>query len=344
MRKQYRRLPVMTACVLVVVVGLHSRSAIAQMTVSSARPNNAQQGTTGLSVAIAGSGFEKGAKTNWYVTGTTNTGGVTVNSTTFVSSSQLVANITIAGNATLGGYDVLVTNTSGRTGVGSDAFTVNPEAVTSILSNTNASGNQVTVQGDRLVTNSSGASTYENTPESCSTYSTAAQKTCITMSLLPNDWYLRAYSGSNRAVRLTFLALPGSPDESLLDGFYSAPVYVATRCFNASNNWVSIPLTIPAGTSNNRCSLRVNFTAANGTKYLFIMSPIYPGTGWSTVACTSSTLTDSCNTWKITPTPGNLLPNSSLANVANLYMIANSGKMTLIGTYKMTFNISLTQP
>jgi hypothetical protein len=343
MRKQYRQLPaVMSAFVLAVVLGLSSRSATAQVTVSSAKPNNAPQGTSGLNVTVAGSGFEKGAKATWHVTGTTDSGGVTVNSTTFVSSSQLVANITIAGNATVSGYDILVTNTSGRTGVGSDAFTVNPEAVTSSLYSKDTSGAAVTVQGDGLVTNSSGASTYENTPSTCSTYSTAALKTCITMSLLPNDWYLRLFAGSGRTVHLTFLKLGSSPDESALDGYYLAGI--ATRCFDANNNRVSIPLTIPPGTSNNRCSLRVNFTAANGTNYFFVMSPIYSGTGWSTVACTSGIPTDTCNAWTITPTPSNLLPNSSLANVANLYTIAKSGKMTLVGTYQMTFNIVLTQP
>jgi len=343
MRKQPKTLRALTGgCLVAIVLGFNVQRAAGQITVASATPNNAQQGTVNLDVKVAGSGFANGATTTWYVTGTTDTGGVVVNSTTFVNSSQVVANITIPGNATVSGYDIVVKNTSGRTGVGSDQFTVNPEAVTSIVSNTDTSGAAVTVQGDDLVLNSSGASTYENDPNSCSTYSTSAQKTCVTMSLLPNDWYLRAYSGSNRKVRLTLLALPSSPDESALDGLY--PLAVATRCFNASNSWVSIPLTIPANTSNNRCSLRFNFTAANGTGYFFVMSPSYAGTGWSTVACVASSATDGCTAWTITPTPGNLLPNPSLANVANLYTVGKAGRLTLVGTYKMTFNITLTHP
>lgn len=343
MRKQPGSLSLlMCACVVTIVLGLSVQRAAAQITVTSATPNNAQQGTVNLNVKIAGSGFANGATSTWYVTGTTDTGDVVVNSTTFVNSNQVVANITIPGNATVSGYDIVVKNTSGRTGVGSDQFTVNPEAVTSVLSNTDTSGTAVTVQGDDLLLNSSGASIYENDPNSCSTYSTSAQKTCITMSLLPNDWYLRAYSGSNRKIRLTFLALSGSPDESALDGLY--PLAVASRCFNASNSWVSIPLTIPANTSNNRCSLRVNFTAADGTGYFYVMSPIYAGTGWSTVACIASSSTDSCTAWTITPTPGNLLPNPNLADVADLYIVGKSGKLTLVGTYKMTFNITLTHP
>jgi hypothetical protein len=342
MRKQPRPLVVlMGACVVVIVLGFNVQRAAAQITVTSATPNNAQQGTANLNVNVTGSGFASGATTTWYVTGTTETGGVIVNSTTFVNSSQVVANITIPGNATPSGYDIVVKNTSGRTGVGSDQFTVNPEAVTSMVSSTDISGNAATVQNDDLFLNSSGASSYENNPSGCSTYSVSAQKTCEIMSLLPNDWYLRYYSGPIRQIRLTLVALSGSPDESALDGLY--PLAVATRCFNASNNWVSIPLTIRAGTSNNRCSLRVNFTA-NGISYFYVMSPLYAGTGWSTVACTASSLTDSCTAWTITPTPGNLLPNPNLADVANLYIVEKSGQLALVGTYKMTFNIALTQP
>ncbi len=96
----------------------------AQIQVNSTSPNAAPQSTTNLNVTISGSGFKKGAKAQWFVTGTTNPGGVTVNSTTFNGSSSLTANITIASGATLSGFDVLVTNTDGRTGKGTDLFTV----------------------------------------------------------------------------------------------------------------------------------------------------------------------------------------------------------------------------
>jgi len=66
-------------------------SAVAQIQVNSTNPAAAPQGTTTLNVTISGSGFKKGAKAAWYVTGTTNPGGVTVNSTTFNGSGQLTA-------------------------------------------------------------------------------------------------------------------------------------------------------------------------------------------------------------------------------------------------------------
>ena len=100
-----------------------SVSTAQQIQVSSTNPNAAPQGTTSLNVTVNGKGFQKGAAAKWFVTGTTNPGGVTVNSTTFNSSTQLTANITIASDATISGFDVQVA-AAGRTGKGSDLFAV----------------------------------------------------------------------------------------------------------------------------------------------------------------------------------------------------------------------------
>jgi hypothetical protein len=99
-------------------------SAVAQIQVNSSSPSAAPQGTINLNVTVNGNGFKKGAKAQWFVTGTTNPGGVTVNSTTFNGSGTLTANITIASGATISGYDVVVTNADGRTGKGTDLFAV----------------------------------------------------------------------------------------------------------------------------------------------------------------------------------------------------------------------------
>jgi len=96
----------------------------AQIQVTSTSPSAAPQGTTNLNVTVNGNGFKKGAKAQWFVTGTTNPGGVTVNSTTFNGSGQLTANITIASGAVISGFDVVVTNADGRTGKGTDLFAV----------------------------------------------------------------------------------------------------------------------------------------------------------------------------------------------------------------------------
>ncbi len=92
--------------------------------VNSANPNAAPQGTINLDVAIGGSGFKHGAQSQWFVSGTTNPGGVTVNSTTFVNSNQLTANITVADTATIASFDITVRNSDGRTGKGTGLFSV----------------------------------------------------------------------------------------------------------------------------------------------------------------------------------------------------------------------------
>jgi uncharacterized delta-60 repeat protein len=92
--------------------------------VTSANPSSAAQGTVNLNVTISGSGFKKGAKSQWFVSGTTNPGGVTVNSTALNNSQQLTANITVAADATIAQFDIVVLNTDGRTGKGTELFAV----------------------------------------------------------------------------------------------------------------------------------------------------------------------------------------------------------------------------
>jgi FG-GAP-like repeat/FG-GAP repeat len=103
---------------------LGTQPAASQIQVASTNPSAAPQGTVNLSVTVNGNGFKRGAIAQWFVTGTTNPGGVTVNSTTYKSSSQLTANITVAVDALQSGFDVVVKNTDGRTGKGTDLFAV----------------------------------------------------------------------------------------------------------------------------------------------------------------------------------------------------------------------------
>ena len=51
--------------------------------------------------------------------------GITVNSTTYVSATQLTANITIAAGAATGARNLTVTNGDGSTASAAGAFTVN---------------------------------------------------------------------------------------------------------------------------------------------------------------------------------------------------------------------------
>ena len=102
----------------------------AQVQVNNANPNNTTQGTVNLNVIVSGNGFKKGAKAQWFVTGTTNPGGVTVNSTTFNNSQQLTANISVAADAVIANFDIQVVNTDGRTGKGTELFAVKTKQTT----------------------------------------------------------------------------------------------------------------------------------------------------------------------------------------------------------------------
>lgn len=101
-----------------------SPQAGAQIKVTAANPNSTAQGTVNVDVIVSGSGFKKGAVAKWFVTGTTNPGGVTVNSTAFNSESQVTANITVSSTAVISSFDIQVTNTDGRSGKGTELFAV----------------------------------------------------------------------------------------------------------------------------------------------------------------------------------------------------------------------------
>jgi hypothetical protein len=91
-------------------------------TVTSALPDSAPQATT-LDVQINGSGFDSGSNATFELQGVVDSR-VHVNSTKYVRSTQLTANVTIAPDAIVSQYDVAVTTGSGKKGIGTDAFTV----------------------------------------------------------------------------------------------------------------------------------------------------------------------------------------------------------------------------
>ena len=92
------------------------------LTVTAASPDSAGRDTT-LSIAVAGTGFDNGSTVQFA------RGGIVdpklhVNGVAFVSGSKLNANVTIAVDAALGSYDVAVTTSTGKKGVGSELFAV----------------------------------------------------------------------------------------------------------------------------------------------------------------------------------------------------------------------------
>lgn len=85
-------------------------------------PGAAPQDTT-LDVRVFGTGFDAGSNADFLLEGET-TKTVMTNSTTFVNDTELIANITISADAVPELYDVRVTTSKGKKGVGIELFEV----------------------------------------------------------------------------------------------------------------------------------------------------------------------------------------------------------------------------
>jgi hypothetical protein len=93
-------------------------------TVTSTLPRSGDKGRT-LDVHVYGSGFANGATATWALHGVADPSKVKTNSTTFVSSTELIANVTIAPDATIDYWDVQVAAAlCCKTGVGSELFEI----------------------------------------------------------------------------------------------------------------------------------------------------------------------------------------------------------------------------
>jgi len=102
-----------------------ARGANGGVTVKSTKPDSAAPDIT-LDVRVLGSGYDAGSKATWAVDGDTSyaTTKIRTNSTRFVNSRELVANITIAADAQEVLYDIVVTAAGGKHGIGIELFAV----------------------------------------------------------------------------------------------------------------------------------------------------------------------------------------------------------------------------
>ena len=117
-------------------------------TVTSTSPDHKPQGVT-TTVSVIGTNFFPGAVASFSGTG------ITVNSTTFVDTSHVTANITISATATVGTRDVTVTNTDSQadTCTGCFSVTLPAPAITSVSPTSGHQGTtiNVTVTGSHFV-------------------------------------------------------------------------------------------------------------------------------------------------------------------------------------------------
>ena len=114
-------------------------------TVTATLPSEATRDTT-LDVQITGSGFDSGSRASFERDGVVDPR-VRVNSTRFVKSTSIVANVTIAADAVLDLYNVAVVTGGGKKGMGTELFavTLGPNA---LVGGTHVNG--VNVSGDAV--------------------------------------------------------------------------------------------------------------------------------------------------------------------------------------------------
>lgn len=97
---------------------LAKTSTTTSVSISSVSPDSASIITT-LDVKVNGSGFAPGMVAQWQLNGVADSTEIKTNSTTYVSSKQLIANITISATAAVASWDVAVYSGT-KTGVGSE--------------------------------------------------------------------------------------------------------------------------------------------------------------------------------------------------------------------------------
>lgn len=93
-----------------------------RLVVSATDPEEAPQNTT-LDVRVLGVGFDDGSQVRFLLSGREDPR-VQTNSTTFISPVELIANITIDADAAPAFRDVEVRTAGGKTGIGTEKFTV----------------------------------------------------------------------------------------------------------------------------------------------------------------------------------------------------------------------------
>ena len=94
----------------------------AKVRVTEAIPSEAPQEIT-LDVEVIGSGFDDGSVVEFLLAGQSTTK-VNVNSSQFMSDKKLIAELTIAADADVALYDIEVTTSRGKKGIGSEKFSV----------------------------------------------------------------------------------------------------------------------------------------------------------------------------------------------------------------------------
>jgi hypothetical protein len=155
----------------------------------------------------------------------------------------------------------------------------------------------------------------------------------------PYGWGIDLFSQTLRRVWITLTPVNGATPPAP-NGLYAEKVQIYSWCYDSNNNFVPY-LSIPAGTSNNRCIFSFDFEYGRTTYKLAMGQFAPPASGWASVTChaSSSPSGTPCTSWTIAP---NMIDAN--ATIANLYIIGSRNGPQYIGQYYNTFRIDVTTP
>ena len=278
------------AVLALVCVGVVPSASAQDIQVTSAEPPEAEQGTVNLDVTINGSGFGKGARAAFLVTGTENPGGVIVNRTTFVNSTKLIANIDVALDAVVGGRDIKVT-VQGRTGKGIDCFSVkvhpeNPSGPSPVAADfRDAEGDGVMSDGrGYLLPSACGGFDYVDVSDPCGS-------SVSTVSNTMQGYFLRTVSNLNPTAVDRWLVLDFSQpeqgyecpdlDQQLMDEVTSSPHEVLPPLnTDTCIDWVEVRLVADGAFQSGVATTTVNMLIDTPVLYMGKGKKGQPYTQW----------------------------------------------------------------
>ncbi len=190
-------------------VQIVSPGSAAVPTLTSVAPNSGAQAQSLSSVVLTGTNFLSGPTCSFGA-------GIAVNSCTFNSSTQLTANITISGSATVGTRTVTVTDSDGQIATLAGGFSVttavtNPPGVSAVNPNTGAQGaalSGVVITGTSFASGASCDFGADITVNSCSFNSATQLTASLTIS-----------ATASVGARTVTVTNPNSQSGSLANGF-----------------------------------------------------------------------------------------------------------------------------
>ena len=141
--------------------------------VTAANPTNRGTGAVSQNIVVTGSGFIATPSASFGA-------GITVNNTTFNSSTQVTMNITIAEGATPGTRDITVTNTDSQPGICLGCFTVNAGPTTvsaSPASIAQGSTGDIVIKGTGYASGASAAFSGDGLTVNNTTFNSSTQVT-----------------------------------------------------------------------------------------------------------------------------------------------------------------------